>query len=141
MVKCLLNVRYKLTLNHTKMRIIKFRAWNTKIQTMGSALPLDVWLMDIVERPDAYLRDKDNIILMQFTGLLDKNGKEIYEGDILKYKTNYYGKLKEDNQKVIEWVNDLEHDGFGEPLAMGYLFRGYDWEIIGNIWEHPQLLK
>lgn len=78
---------------------------------------------------------------MQFTGLLDKNGKEIYEGDILKYKTNYYGKLKEDNQKVIEWVNDLEHDGFGEPLAMGYLFRGYDWEIIGNIWEHPQLLK
>ena len=76
----------------------------------------------------------------QFTGLLDKNGREIYEGNIIKYKTKYYGNLKE-HRTVIEWKDDLEHDGFGEPLAMGYIFRGFDIEVIGNIYENSNLLK
>lgn len=77
----------------------------------------------------------------QFTGLKDNNGVDIYEGDIIRYITNYYGKLKEDNIQEIKWIDDMEHDGFGCPLATGFLLRGYDWQVIGNIYENPELLK
>lgn len=113
------------------MRELKFRSWDSRNKVMEVIDPLGADCPDLVGR----IQDAQYVV-MQFTGLLDKHGKEIYEGDIVKYKTNYYGKIKEDNQTVIEWVEDLEHDGFGEPLATGYLLRGYDWEIIGNIYEN-----
>lgn len=114
-------------------REIKFRAWdlyNKKMVDVGE-------LGDIQVKPDL---DFANYEVMQFTGLKDKNGKEIYEGDIIRYKSTYYG-----NQKIhttlIEWKDDLEHDGFGEPLAMGYIFHGIENEVIGNIYQNPNLLN
>ena len=78
--------------------------------------------------------------IMQYTGLKDKNGKEIYEGDILQYKTTYYGVHKV-HTTLVEWKDDLEHDGFGEPLAMGYIFHGIELEVIGNQFQNPELLN
>ena len=86
------------------------------------------------------LEKVENIITVQYTGLKDKNGKEIYEGDIVEYKTKFYDRLKE-HKTIIKWEDDLEHNGFGEPFAMGYIFRGFDIEIIGNIYENPELIK
>ena len=88
----------------------------------------------------------NTIRLMQFTGLLDKNGKEIYEGDILKSEL---GKISE-----VQWVNENIGVNGGE-YGIGYVgwiadFYGdksdcglNEWniEVIGNIYENPELLK
>jgi uncharacterized phage protein (TIGR01671 family) len=68
--------------------------------------------------------------LMQYTGIKDKNGVEIYEGDILKWNAKEWGC---EFNEVVEWDFDLLNA------------RKYDWaewcEVIGNIHENPELLE
>jgi hypothetical protein len=71
--------------------------------------------------------------VMQFTGLLDKNGKEIYEGDIVRRPTG----------QIIDVRYFTYHSG--EAAGQVYLIRGYQYtledEILGNIYETPELMK
>lgn len=85
--------------------------------------------------------DKDSI--GQYTGLKDKDGKEIYEGDILKYKRN---DISEENFKLY-W--NEENSAFymqnilypnDDDIAVKY-YRIENFEIIGNIFENKELLK
>ena len=107
----------------------------------------------IYDNPHMAIGDAYEVIpktVGQFTGMYDstkfeeltkeEQGKEIYERDIIQYKTCFYNKEKT-HIELVEWKDDLEHDGFGEPLAMGYIFRGYDNKILGNIHDNPELLK
>jgi hypothetical protein len=79
-------------------------------------------------------------VVMQFTGLLDKNGKEIYEGDILKI--NLYN--DEWKTKVRTYLGRLIIDVEGydwNTTALSFLDDEAETEVIGNIYENPELLK
>lgn len=108
-------------------REIKFRAWdkqNETFHTWGALKHLPLW---------GYL-DNPTYELMQYTGLKDKNGKEIYEGDILQYKDSYGKSCRYEVKMQI----DRNISGFTFWSNMGVIYPN---KIIGNIYENPELLK
>jgi len=82
----------------------------------------------------------------QFTGLLDKNGREIYEGDIVKY--NVWEKFREEcHERIMAVQFSTDCAGFA-PMCYSvkvedayYNYEVEDLEVIGNIYENPELLK
>lgn len=102
------------------MREIKFRAWQKTHNKM-----LFDWCGQLI---NAMKEPSERIILMQYTGLKDKNGKEIYEGDIILVQKRYKGKRNGKEQIVVTWVETPFHVGFN-------LSSKGEYEIIGNIIE------
>lgn len=114
------------------MREIKFRFWFPKTKEMYFN-DLESLVADTFNFP----LDDDHII-MQYTGLKDKNRKEIYEGDICKY-------YPPSDLYVVAWVNDLAGFKLVDPKAEKYLGEFmYDsdvFEVIGNIYENPEKIE
>lgn len=115
------------------MREFKFRAWwkDTKRFLDG-----DEWYMTCSGAKhlhySAYPYSDDDFIIEQYTGLKDKNGKEIYEGDVLESTWN-------GDKAVVVW-NDVE--GEWEHYADFNTHSKYSGSVvIGNIHENPELLK
>ena len=119
-------------------RVIKFRAWDGARQTMASVesvrFGMDGSAKTIIisltysEAKDR-LMDGESGHLMQFTGLMDKNDREIYEGDLVK-NPEYYGE---------EATTVVLSNGAWRPLELDYSETN-QWEVIGNIYENPELL-
>lgn len=115
---------------------IKFRAWNKKDKVMVDVAamnfgPSGLWSL-IEDADDAELQLADSYELMQYTGLHDKNGREVYEGDIVK---NEYG-------KVMEVQYDPRSAAFGVgDYYFGTIGSGKTLEVIGNIFDNPELLE
>ena len=76
----------------------------------------------------------DSLKIMQYTGLKDKNGREIYEGDILKI---YYENNQNSYFKEVKWLNDRINKGRWDALD-NCVFTSC--EVVGNIYENPELI-
>jgi uncharacterized phage protein (TIGR01671 family) len=119
------------------MRAIKFRAWDS---ARGQMAPFttdeeegDVFRFGGYYWPLGAALESDQLQVMQFTGLTDKNGKDIYEGDVVKQFNGLTAECKWDRQFAgfvydKEWMVDVEssHNSV---------------EVIGNIHENPELLE
>jgi len=77
----------------------------------------------------------ENAILMQYTGIKDKNGKEIYEGDVLQ---SYCSECSAGRKDVVRFVNSGFWCGKDDDLWMP---NSEHCEVLGNIYETPELLK
>lgn len=126
-------------------REIKFRAWNKKDKVMVDVAamnfgPSGLWSL-IEDADDAELQLADNYELMQYTGLKDKNGREIYEGDIVRTGEDNIGDPDPTIGQVImregSWL--IENEKKQEEI--GLFSEITSREVIGNIFEDNQLLE
>lgn len=123
-----------------EQRVIKFRAWDGTFM-MDPYCELrehnQFWGEDLTNTPY-----KSPISVMQFTGLHDKNGKEIYEGDVLKYDA--CGDVSHHriyfHEESGRWMDERYEDGDSVTVYDSFEFVR-ECKIIGNIHQNPELLK
>lgn len=170
------------------MREIKFRAWDKESNVMiysDSVYPrssyklefdilndMEFTLTKMIDRVNVYYEDgeetyieifnKVDAELMQYTGLKDKNGKEIYEGDILSYKHIKYTDCSKEEIEDIEkevligLITYRPLASIIKPYSENVMCLGYDninkeclvidleseeLEVLGNVYDNPELLK
>lgn len=135
----------------------KFRAWlpTSKWMCEVTVIDYDLRSVDIcrigdVEHYTEMTVRKDEVILMQSTGLFDKNGVEVFEGDIID-TTDYEGGLSSVGNPLVK----VERDKYGfvvtgdfptSPITLkefeaGRKFAGVEVTIVGNIYENPELVE
>nr|DAP46348.1 MAG TPA: YopX protein [Caudoviricetes sp.] len=125
--------------------IPKFRAWLKKDKEMTDVEEIHFYKgeFDFIGDAITWMCKGNDCVLMQSTGLKDKNGKEIFEGDILSIETD------EENVKVdVSWDDKhalfvFESKKYNEKECLGELFEdnSYPFKIIGNIYENPELAE
>ena len=124
------------------MRTIKFRgkSLHTGEWHYGDSVRPSDNTVFIQERGTAgFLSDPETV--GQFTGLLDKNGKEIYEGDIVLSKLR---RARKYDERLVICFDDFEWQGKnanGATTSLSLLLEYHTIEVIGNIHDNPELLK
>ncbi len=122
-------------------REIKFRAWNKIQKRMFNPFNMDEMVKGHLDYDEKEMRESAGFpvgtVFLQFTGCKDKNEKEIYEGDILRFSMNWQSKpICKD---VVAWS---EGRAMWTIQRRGYVLNClYNVEVIGNIYKNPELLK
>lgn len=124
--------------------IPKFRAWSTDKKIMAEVRTLR-FTDELVETDKFVERSIEGVNLIQSTGLKDKNGKEIFEGDILKVAnndSNWFEVVKYDHDKAMFISKEVNLKYEVPETSLYDLFSPYLFkvEVIGNIWENRDLL-
>ena len=122
--------------------IPKFRVWDKTDKEMYLVDEINFNRGEFESIGDGitFLRGADEVELMQSTGLHDKNGKEIFEKDILDYNgrkvvVKWHGSYA---CFIYEFVDELKNrTAEWQPLYLSY----YKFEIVGNIYENPEMLE
>lgn len=120
------------------MRVVKFRAWDKEIEKIYPVLEIDFveeWVSMYSKMTGRHYNWLNNLVLMQYTGLQDKNGVEIYEGDIVRKSNGAIGQ-----------VVYLKATASYKLYNNGQIFDIFEadaryLEVIGNIYENPELLQ
>ena len=132
-----------------KPREIKFRAWDKRESRMiideQAFIPVKVTNKGVLRLSPRHKEELwefikgDRFEVMQYTGLKDRNGKEVYEGDIVKCSSGFPHEVYWENECGGTYVGGIP------AFYLSGILRGYAWsgdeEVIGNIHEHPHLLK
>mgnify|MGYP001493657480 CR=1 FL=1 len=116
------------------MREIKFRAWDKTFKKMHKVDAID-WFEGWCYCDNEKM-DEGRLELMQYTGLKDANGKEIYEGDIISW---FDGEKR--NVEIIWKYGSWQISDNDEDTMSLFHYEEYVHEVIGNIYENPELIK
>ena len=133
---------------------LEVRAWDSKENRMEycpGVKRMEDWLSPDINGLIKHCQDDEGYILLLYIGLKDKNGKKIYEGDIIRYgyvTATGYRNNKEMIIGVVEWADnrcafvlrELQGDREDERYILFCEFE-IDAEVFGNIYENPELLK
>ena len=122
-------------------REIKFRAWEENHKSMIQ----DIGILQSNYRSQcvtgsngiSFRWNCPNVILMQYTGLKDKNGTEIYEGDTIAFE----GIGKSNTVIFHDGCFGVDLFGINHGAELRHLNDSEKWEVIGNIHENPELLN
>ncbi len=141
-------------------RVIKFRAWNKEESRMIDLNGFEIAFKGLqkegevtyaIEQGNLYMYDADDVEIMQFTGLTDKNGVEIYEGDILALV--FHDEFHNDSVSIEDGEHycnvNVHWDGdgywmFSENNSAWYFPQSLNecatYAVIGNIHQNPELI-
>ena len=129
------------------MREIKFRAWCKRNQQMIDVMTIDFQdgaLYGFGKSNDGFLSSSgkwSDYEIMQFTGLLDKNGKPVYEGDVIEGSVNGWTGTAFGKVKFVEGAfrAEIKNHYCGNKIVWDDFFGAV--KVIGNVYEHPGLLN
>lgn len=124
--------------------IPRYRVWDVELKSMKEVMDID-YRLECVELSDSdgdtYIQGFSNIKLMQSTGLTDKNGKEIFEGDVLKVTnlSSWLEVVSFNKDKAMFVSQETKRKVEETPLYDLFNTDIFEVEIIGDIYTNPEL--